>query len=679
MTQQFFPILRVLIADDQPSIRLALQEQLQSFSDIEIVGIAENGQQVIEQVEACQPDVLLLDLEMPILDGLGAAKAIKAQFPHIKILVLTAQDDPATLLPVLRVGAHGYLLKGTPAEDLANAIRSVQKGHFQIGPGILEPTLKVGMEKSISPALGSGDTLVLAPPDTHLANATVRTSELVKANVNAKGGALAKVGRSSTLVFESPILLKRSPLWSRLIIWTIVLCAGGAVSAAALAHYEEAVFASGQLEPLGAVKEVQSPVTGVVKTLYVKDGQTVKKGDLLLQLDPKGQRSEAASLQQVKQKLMDETAFYQQQLELPTNQAYTLPSWGAIAPQEMLSLANSRRALVEETQLFYSQSQGGTSSKMLTAQQQLRLQVGLKEEASRASVTQSAASQLEQQLQQTAIEQASAQTTLETQQTVLSNITALADAGGIAKLEQIKQAEEVQRANAAVNRLKKEQQRLRFAISQAQDQYQNTVSLSQRDILDKIAVNEKRLAEIDSQFAKAVVENQKQIVELDNRIAQAQFTMQDQSVRSPADGVIFDMKAKSAGFVTKASEPILKLVPSDSLVAKVFISNKDIGFIHSGMQVDVRVDSFPFSEYGDIKGTLVSVGSDALPPTEVRPFYSFPAKVVLESQSLKTQGKILSLQSGMSISINIKTRSRNVMSLFTEQFTNQVEGVKHLR
>jgi hemolysin D len=478
--------------------------------------------------------------------------------------------------------------------------------------------------------------------------------------------------------FDSPVLLKRSPLWSRLIIWTIMVCVGGAVSWAFLANYEEAIPAAGQLEPQGAVKEVQSPVAGVVKSIRVREGQKVKKGDLLLQLDPKGQRSEVASLRQVRQKLAEETAFYLRQIKLPTNQAYSLSAF-ATAPQGMLSLADSRRALVAETQLFYSQLNGGIASGALTAQQQLRLQVGLQEEASRASVTQSETHQLEQQLQQTAIELASAQTTLASHRNLLEKITALADAGGIAKIEQVKQAEEVQKADAAVNRLKKEQERIGFAISQAQDKYRNTMSLSRKDVLDNIAANEKCLAEIDSQFAKAIVENQKQMAELDNRIAQAQFTMQYQEVRSPADGLIFEMKAKSPGFVTNASEPILKLVPSDALVAKVFVSNKDIGFIHPGMKVDVRVDSFPFSEYGDIKGRIAWVGSDALPPTEARRFYSFPAKVILDSQSLKTQGKALTLQSGMSVSVNIKTRSRNVMSIFTEQFTNQVEGVKHLR
>jgi hemolysin D len=333
--------------------------------------------------------------------------------------------------------------------------------------------------------------------------------------------------------FDSPVLLKRSPLWSRLIIWTIMLCVGGAVSWAFLANYEEAIPAAGQLEPQGAVKEVQSPVAGVVKSILVREGQKMKKGDLLLQLDPKGQRSEVASLQQVRQKLVEETAFYLQQIKLPTNQTYSLSAFAA-APQGMLSLADSRRALVAETQLFYSQLNGGSSSGALTAQQQLRLQVGLQEEASRASATRSEARQLEQQLQQTAIELASAQTTLASHQNLLEKITALAEAGGIAKIEQIKQAEEVQKADAAVHRLQKEQERTRFAISQAQDKYQNTVSLSHKDVLDNIAANEKRLAEIDSQFAKAVVENQKQLAELDNRITQAQFTMQYQEVRSPA-------------------------------------------------------------------------------------------------------------------------------------------------
>jgi len=82
------------------------------------------------------------------------------------------------------------------------------------------------------------------------------------------------------------------------------------------------------------------------------------------------------------------------------------------------------------------------------------------------------------------------------------------------------------------------------------------------------------------------------------------------------------------------------------------------------MNVDVRIDSFPFSEFGDVKGQLVWIGSDALPPDQIHPFYRFPAKVRLSQQSLLVNGRQVPLQSGMSVSANIKLRHRSVMSIY---------------
>jgi hemolysin D len=203
--------------------------------------------------------------------------------------------------------------------------------------------------------------------------------------------------------------------------------------------------------------------------------------------------------------------------------------------------------------------------------------------------------------------------------------------------------------------------------------------VSQKDLLTTIANNEKQIAEIDSQFAKLLVENEKQIAEVDNKLAQANLTLKYQELRAPTDGVVFELKAHAPGFVANPSEPILKIVPADNLVAKVYITNHDIGFIRTGMAVDVRVDSFPFSEFGDIKGKLIWIGSDALPPTQTRQFYSFPAKVRLNSQMLMAHQRKLALQSGMSLNVNIKTRKRTVMSIFTDLFTGQTENLKHLR
>jgi HlyD family secretion protein len=97
-------------------------------------------------------------------------------------------------------------------------------------------------------------------------------------------------------------------------------------------------------------------------------------------------------------------------------------------------------------------------------------------------------------------------------------------------------------------------------------------------------------------------------------------------------------------------------VPSDALVARVFITNRDIGFVREGMEVDVRIDSFPYSEFGDVKGTLTQIGSDALPPDQVNPTFRFPAEITLGDQVIAIDGQPVKLQSGMSLSANIKTR-----------------------
>jgi len=139
------------------------------------------------------------------------------------------------------------------------------------------------------------------------------------------------------------------------------------------------------------------------------------------------------------------------------------------------------------------------------------------------------------------------------------------------------------------------------------------------------------------------------------------------------------LQAHTPGFVANASQPILKIVLDDALTAKVFITNRDIGFVKEGMNVDVRIDSFPFSEFGDVKGKLVWIGGDALPLDQIHPFYRFPAKVQLERQSLLVNGRAVPLQSGMSVSANIKVRSRTVMSIFTDLFAKSVESLKTVR
>jgi DNA-binding NarL/FixJ family response regulator len=131
-------MITVLLVDDQSLIRQGLRALLELEVDIEIVGEAENGQTAINLVKKLQPNVILMDVRMPIMDGVAATKEINQHFPHSKILILTTFDDDEYVKAGLQNGAMGYLLKDTPSEELAVAIRAVDKGYSQLGPGIVK-------------------------------------------------------------------------------------------------------------------------------------------------------------------------------------------------------------------------------------------------------------------------------------------------------------------------------------------------------------------------------------------------------------------------------------------------------------------------------------------------------------------------------------------------------------
>ena len=131
-------MIKVLLVDDQHLIRQGLKALLELEPDLEIVGEAENGEQAIDLSKQVQPDVILMDIRMPIMDGVAATREIQKYFPDIKILVLTTFDDDEYVKAALENGAMGYLLKDTPSEELAVAIRAVHKGYTQLGPGIVK-------------------------------------------------------------------------------------------------------------------------------------------------------------------------------------------------------------------------------------------------------------------------------------------------------------------------------------------------------------------------------------------------------------------------------------------------------------------------------------------------------------------------------------------------------------
>lgn len=128
--------IRVLLVDDQDLIRRGLRALLKPELSLEIVGEAANGMEAIAQISALQPDVVLMDIRMPVMDGVAAMQRIQAQFPLVKVLVLTTFDDDEYVSRALHYGASGYLLKDTPPDDLVLAIQASYKGYTQLAPGL---------------------------------------------------------------------------------------------------------------------------------------------------------------------------------------------------------------------------------------------------------------------------------------------------------------------------------------------------------------------------------------------------------------------------------------------------------------------------------------------------------------------------------------------------------------
>ncbi|HEY9618327.1 MAG TPA: HlyD family efflux transporter periplasmic adaptor subunit [Microcoleaceae cyanobacterium] len=479
-----------------------------------------------------------------------------------------------------------------------------------------------------------------------------------------------------TTHFDQPVILEQSPNRSRAITLGIVGATALAIIWACVSKIEEAIPAIGKLEPQGAVKEIQAPLGGVVQEIYVKDGQHVKKGARLVRLDSTTAQAQLLSLQKVRAALVAENQFYRSLLAGDTTNPTSLPS--KISP-ELLTLARSRAALAAENQIYQAQLQGQTGLTGLTTEQQFRLKTRRTESNTRLAAAQLEVDQLRQQLAQVKVQLATARNLLAVNEGILRDLETLANEGGISRLQYLKQQQDVETRRTDVQKLQQEQERLQLAITQAIEKWHNSAALSEEDMLAKLANNNQQIAAIDSQLTKAMLDNQKQIDEIDGKLSQAQQTLRYQVIASPADGTVFELKPSSPGYVVNNNDPMLKIVPTDTLVAEVYITNKDIGFVKEGMDVDVRIDSFPFSEYGDIKGKLSWIGSDALPPDQVHPFYRFPAKVKLDRQNLKVDQREIPLQSGMSVSTNIKLRQRTVMSMFTDLIAQKTETLKFIR
>ncbi|BAZ46298.1 HlyD family secretion protein [Chondrocystis sp. NIES-4102] len=724
-------VISVLIVDDQKMIREGLKALIKTEHELEIVGIAENGEDAVKQVELLRPNVVLMDMEMPGMNGMEATQIICQRFNDVKVLVLSTFDNPEYVSRSLGSGAMGYLLKGTPAKELTDAIRSVHRGYAQIGPGIYRnltlPQLEEAGKLSLTSPLATRIKEVESRPER-----SYPPGELVTTNSSNQTAALVNrnPGGISPRKFEQTVILRRSPKWSRAIIWGVISVTTFSLIWAYFAKIEQVIATQGIIQPSDKLQEIQVPTNGVVQEVKVKEGQRVQKGDVLLVLDSTTSKAQVNSLDQVRKSLSEENKFYR---DLMTGKIDSKNINSAIAKSEMsqaiVNLTRNRTALKEENELFNALL--GRSDNNLNPEQNARLEASQADIQQRTAAARLEVEQLERQLEQNRIQlddnraqlatakqnlaeikqrnqeaMRQAQESLQIEQQTLKALLPVFAEGGIAKyqvdqqrqkvndrnativnaqkegnLERDRQQQEVTTLQAEIQRLLQEGQRLSLDISQAGQQLNNTTTLSKKELLDQIAENQKRLSEIDSQLNKTIVENDKRIAEIDSQMSNAQQNLKYQTIIAPVTGDVFDLRAYP-GYVPpagQAARPVLQIVPTEDLIAEVFITPQDIGFVKKGMNTDVRISAFNYSDYGDIKGKVEFISASALKPEPPYDFFRYVAKINLDQDYLNINGEKKYIQPGMEVQANIRiNENRTVWDLFVGKFVGGIEKIKEL-
>jgi DNA-binding NarL/FixJ family response regulator len=151
--------IRILIADDHPIVRQGLATVLNQEEDLEVVGIAENGLEAVARARELRPDIILMDLQMPEMDGVEAIHQIKEEAPDIGIIILTTYDADDYIFRGIEAGARGYLLKDSPPEEVLKAIRTVDKGESLVQPRVASRLLDRFIQLAGAPDTGE----VLSP------------------------------------------------------------------------------------------------------------------------------------------------------------------------------------------------------------------------------------------------------------------------------------------------------------------------------------------------------------------------------------------------------------------------------------------------------------------------------------------------------------------------------------
>ncbi len=628
--------IRIVIVDDQKFVRCLIESILKPHKNLKIVGMADNGKTAISQVELLRPDIVLIDLEMPEMDGATAIKIIVQRFPECKVLVISSHEDGESLQNALRAGAQGYLLKNNAPQELTNAIYSVFKGDTPLSPSLLEKALIPEVE--IVPDTEQEDSVHIFEEDW--SESTRETIETLP-RISLRG-----------------------------ILYVLLIGAAIAVPWTIFAKVEQIATAQGRLEPKGKTISLDAPVSGTVISIDVEEGEQVIPGQALIQIESKLVNSE---LQQQQQRLVA------QQNQLSGLNLLKNQQLMALRTQQQESKAQElvRQSLIDQAQQNLDALKASYKTQIAEKYAQL-------EQAREAINTRKSAQKLAQIRQETAQEQVTRyeeafkqgiiakERLLEAEQTIKEAKENIAQT-----TSEIAQAEA--RYREQQNSYDKLQQQITAEIKQAElrleEQQRSYKSLVQSNYL-AILKSQEAIKNTESQ----IMVNQGNMATLDSSINSLEFQLQQRTINSPVTGTVFQLPIQKPGAVVQASQMLAQIAPQDSpLILRAKITSKESGLITTGLPVKLKFDAYPFQDYGVLPGRLTWISPDSKTVSETAPVTEqttdyYEIEVELERNYVQLRDRRIALTPGQTATVEIVIQQRRLVDIFLEPFRSLQKG-----
>ncbi len=719
------PIVKILLVDDLRVIREQLKSILEPHRDLQIIGVATDGASAIEQLAYLQPDLILLDLDMPGLDGMETIKIITQTHPQIKVIILSSLNEPSIINNALALGAIEYIIKDRLDLKFADRIRSIYRDRQN---NVVEfnrfskedPASRLHVNSPTSDNLDlDEDRLKAEPSETFL---TSKFSEISLSKFTAiPQTTLTKLNDWSDAAKE---LIDTMPLpWTRGLLYFLVAFLAVSIPWAFLYQMDEIGTARGRLEAKGNTIKREADIEGSVAVLkvYVKKGDSVKAGQTIMELDGKNVREQIYQNQlkiDGEQQRLNQLMLMKNQVGLGTNaqqqqnQAQQLEKQSQIAQaQQSLStlVANSHNQTAEKLAQLHQAEQT-----LSDRQSSYNLQKAEK-------LTQ--VRQAEQAVIDAQTSYVIAQNRLKEANNEVNRYDRLYQTGAIAEIKAKEIASVAQERNqlfsqAVANlqqaklRVKEQQENYQKLLQQAQsdiaqarlrlkeqqENYQRTFNQTQADIAQaKLRLTEQQRG--SQSLAKtgnvAILQTDRQLKEIESQIvtlkseierdrAQSNFLkgqLAKYTIKANTDGTIFELPIDREGAVVQPKQLIAEIasnttglvfkgeIPatqSESLRSSVD-ETKGAASIHK--DVKLKFDEFPFESYDVVKGKLTWISPNSkITPTPGGNLASYEIEVQLAQSCVKHEGNCIPFKSGQPATAEIVIRNRRIIDFVLDPF-----------